>query len=220
MALNQLSVQNPASTQTTDGNVYTAAAGRQADQLISEIHGKWYTAGYRGATFITSTLIAGITVPVAAATLNSKFTLWNPAGSGKVVELISINIGVSGATTVASGLGLMIQRNLTATSGIPTSVTAQYTAPLGLSGTAAAGAYSQATLTNVAIPGVSASTPVPIPYYNIFEFGAVTNTSAASMEHFFDGRIILGPDSLIALCDTVGTELTIAATLTWAEWPL
>ena len=220
MAQNQLLVANPATTQSTDGTLTIGNAGRQNDALISEVHGKWYTAGYRGATFVTSTLIAGITVPVAAATLGSKFTLWNPAGSNKIVELISINVGLSAATTVVSGLGLMIQRNMSTTSGIPTSLTSQYTAPLGLSGTAAAGAYSAATHTNVAIPGVSAATPVPIPFYNILTFGAVTDPGAQAFDHFFDGRILLGPDSSVALCDTVGTELTIVATLTWAEWPL
>ena len=220
MALNQITVVNPASTQTTDGNTYTAAAGRQSDALVSEIHGKWYTAGYRGATFITSTLIAGITVPIAATTLAGKFTIWNPAGSGKICELISINMAQSSATTVVNGIGLMIQRNLTATSGIPTSLTAQYTAPLGLGGTAACGAYSAATCTNVAIPGVSAATAIPIPFYQLVGFGAVTNVSAEPLEHFFDGRLLLGPDSLVSLCTTVATETTLVVTATWAEWPL
>ena len=219
MALNQITVVNPASTQTTDGNTYTAAAGRQSDALISEIHGKWYTAGYRGATFITSTVIAGVTVPVAAATLASKFTIWNPAGSGKICELVSINFAQSAATTVVNGIGLMIQRNLTTTSGIPTSLTAQYALPLGLGGAAACGAYSAASHTNVAIPGVSGGA-VPIPFYNIIGFGAVTNPSAEALEHFFDGRIVLGPDSAVALCTTVATETTLVVSATWAEWPL
>jgi len=109
---------------------------------------------------------------------------------------------------------------MSTTSGIPTSLTAQYALPLGLGGSPAAGAYSAATHTNVAIPGVSAATAVPIPFYSMFDFGAITNTGAGSLEHSFDGRILLGPDSAVAMCDTVGTALTIAATLTWAEWPL
>ena len=216
----QGAVTNPTSVAVPDAQFPIIGVGRQTDLLTSELHGKWYTAGYRGATFITSSVIAGITVPIAAATLGGKFTIWNPAGSGKVCELISINFGCSSATTVVNGVGLMIQRGLTATSGIPTSNTAQYVAPLGLSGTPAVGAYSASTLTNVAIPGVSAATPVPIPFYNIANFGAVTNASAESLEHFFDGRILLGPDSLVSLCTTVATETTLVVTATWAEWPL
>jgi hypothetical protein len=217
---NQLLVANPATTQNPDGQLVTNYAGRQGDALVSEVHGKWYTAGYRGATFVTSTLIAGITVPIAAATLAGKFTIWNPAGSGRICELISLNIAQSSATTVVNGIGLMIQRNLTGTSGIPTSLTAQYALPLGIGGSPVCGAYSAATCTNVAIPGVSAATPVPIPFYQMFGFGAVTNPSAESLEHFFDGRLLLGPDSLVSLCTTVATETTLVVSATWAEWPL
>lgn len=216
----QGSVFNPATTQNPDGTFPIVGAGRQGELLASEIHGKWYAAGYRGATFTTSTLIAGITVPIAAATLAGKFTIWNPAGSGKICELISINFGCSNATTVVNGIGLMIQRGLTKTSGIPTSNTAQAVLPLGIGGSPAVGAYSASTLTNVAIPGVSAATPVPIAYYNIMNFGAVTNTNAGTLEHFFDGRILLAPDDLVSLCTTVATETTLVVSATWAEWPL
>ena len=141
MAQNQGQVLNPATTANPDNTFPVAGMGRQAEKLMSEIHGKWYTAGYRGATFVTSTLIAGITVPVAAATLSGKITIWNPAGSNKICELISINFGCSNATTVVTGLGLMIQRQLSKTSGIPTTLTAQYVAPLGIGGIPAVGAY-------------------------------------------------------------------------------
>ena len=220
MAQNQLSVINPVTTQTPDGQFPVQGGGRQNDALVSEIHGKWYTAGYRGATFTTSTLIAGVTVPVAAATLSGVFTIWNPAGSGKICELISMNFGTSAATTVVNGVGLMIQRNLTSTSGIPTSNTAQAVLPLGLGGNPVVGAYSASTLTNVAIPGVSAATAVPIAFYNMIDFGAVTNSSAIPLEHFFDGRILLGPDSLVSVCTSKATETTLVITATWAEWPL
>ena len=220
MAANQVIVLNPASTSSPDGSIIQASAGRQNETLVSEVHGKWYTAGYRGATFMTSTLIAGITIPVAAATLNSKFTIWNPAGSGKMCELISCQLGLSAATTVVTTIGLAIQKNLSGTSGPPTAPTTQYALPLGVGGQAAVGAYAQLTLTNVAIPGVSAATAVPIPFYPMFYFGAVTNVGANTFEHCFDGRIILQPDSLVAVCDSVGTALTAVIGMTWAEWPV
>ena len=220
MAQNQLLVANPVTTQSADGVLVTGNSGRQSDALVSEVHGKFYTASYRGATFTTSTLIAGVTIPVAAATLGGVFTVWNPAGSGKICELISCNIGTSSATTVVNGIGLMIQRNLTTTSGIPTSNTAQAVLPLGLGGSAAVGAYSASTCTNVAIPGVSAATAVPIAFYNMFDFGATSNANAGPIEYFFDGRLLLGPDSLVSVCTSKATETTAVITMTWAEWPL
>ena len=220
MAANQLLIGNPVTTSAPDASIIQAYAGRQNETLASEIHGKYYTAGSRGATFITCTLIAGITIPVAAVTLNSKFSLWNPSGSGKIVELISCQMGLSAATTVVTTVGLMIQKNLTGTAGPPTSPTTQMAMPLGVGGQSAVNACSQLTCTNVAIPGVSAATAVQIPFYPMFYFGAVTNVGANVFDHQFDGRIVLAPDSLVAVCDSVGTALTAVIAMTWAEWPV
>jgi hypothetical protein len=41
-------VQDPTSTSQPDGNTPACKAGRQGEQLASEIHGKLYTANYRG----------------------------------------------------------------------------------------------------------------------------------------------------------------------------
>ena len=221
MAQNQIqtvsaggALQSPAA-----GSYAIQAGGRSAEGLVTELHGKYYAAGMAGQVFMSSTVIAGVVLPVAAATLSSKFTLWNPAGSGKVVELIAISMGLDSATTVVNSVGLMIQRSLSATSGVPTTLTSAYAAPLGIGGQAAAGAYTQATLTNVAIPGVSAATPVPIPFYPFGSFGATTDTAYQDMTHNFDGKILLGPDSLVAVCTTVTTTTASFVAIMWAEYP-
>lgn len=200
--------------------VIKSRATKDGAQVVQEMHGKYYEATLRGRVFTASSVIAGLVVPVAAATLNSKFTLWNPAGSGVNVELISFTTGLDTATQVVNGHGLMIQRNLTGTSGIPTSTTALVALPLGPTGTAKANAYSQATLTNVAIPGVTASTAVPIPIYPMFSSGATTAAGIYDATHYFDGRLILGPDSLVAAITTVAAAAQNFLSITWAEYPV
>lgn len=203
-----------------DGLIIRARGAKTGEQVVSELHGKYYEANLRGQLFTASTVIAGVVVPVAAATLNSKFTLWNPAGSGVNIELINFTTGLDTATQVVNGWGMMVQRNLTATSGIPTSVTALVALSLGPTGTAKANAYSQATLTNVAIPGVTAATAVPIPLYPMFSSGATTAAGIANCAHDFDGRLILGPDSLVAACTTVAAAAQNFCSIMWAEWPI
>ena len=90
---------------------------------------------------------------------------------------------------------------------------------LAQGGTAVGTAYSQATLTNVAIPGVTVATAVPIPFYNMFSFGAVTAVGIYPASHEFDGRIILGPDSLVAACTTVAAATAAFCGIVWAEYP-
>ena len=216
MALNQILV---GSQQNTDGQISTARALKDGAAAVAAIHGKFYEPGVRGQVFMAGTVILGVAIPVAAATLNSKFTLWNPAGSSKNVELISITFGQNTVTTVANTHGLMIQRNLTGTSGIPTSLTAINIHPLGIGGVSVCAAASQATLTNVAIPGVSGGA-VPIPYYPIWSITGITALTWGEMTHNFDGKIILGPDSLCAAVTSASASTAQSVNLVWAEWPI
>lgn len=217
MAANQILVGLQSNSDSS--NPVTARGTKEGAQLVTELHGKYAEAAMRGQVFIAYTLIAGVALPTAAATLNSKFTIWNPAGSGKNVELINFTMGIDSATDVVNGIGMLIQRSLTATSGIPTSATALVASPLGLGGTAKANAYSQATLTNVAIPGVTAATAVPIPFYPLFSMGATTAPVIASCAHDFDGKVWLAPDDLGAFCCTVAPATAAFCAVMWAEYP-
>ncbi len=208
-------VQNVADSTTTKARGF-----KEGGAIIGGLHGKYFEAGMRGQTFITSTVIAGVVIPVAAATLNSKFTLWNPASSGVNVELISCTIGNDSATVVVNCHGLLIQRNLTAGAGIPTTTTATANIRLGVGGVAKASGYSQATLTNVAIPGVTAATAVPIAFYPMFSTGATTWTGATDTTHLFDGKIVLESDSLVAACTTVAATTASFISIMWAEYPI
>ncbi len=217
MALNQgiVGVQNNSDSATP----ITVRYGRNGDQLVSQLHGKYAETSFRGQLFMAYTVIAGVALPVAAATLNSKFTLHNPAGSGKNIELVSFTMGIDSATTVVNGVGLAIQRALSTTAGVPTTTTALVGSRLGLAGTASAAAYSQATLTNVAIPGVTAATAIPIPFYNMFSFGATTAAGIYDATHNFDGKVWLEPDSLVAACTTVAPATAAFCSIIWAEYP-
>lgn len=216
-----MQVQIIPGTQNASDSAWSNLRGTQdGAAVVQQMHGKYYEAALRGNLFMAYTAIAGVALPVAAATLNSKFTLHNPASSGKNIELISFSMGIDSATTVVNGIGMAIQRNLGTTSGIPTSTTSLVSSRLGVSGTAQGVAYSQATLTNVAIPGVTAATAVPIPLYPLFSFGAVTAPVIEECTHNFDGRVILEPDSLGAFCTTVAPATAAFCAVIWAEYPV
>jgi hypothetical protein len=199
-----------------------AALDRQSGLLVSETHGKYFAASRAGRLFISTTIIAGKAIPLAAGTLAATgLTIHNPSGSGVICEPVAYTLGLDSATIIVNTIGLLIQRNLTGTSGIPTSTTAAYTAPLGISGNAACSVYTVATLTNVAVPGVTAATAVPIPLYPMFTFAATAAAWAGELTHCFDGKLLLGPDSLASSCTTVtGGQTAAFAAIIWAEWPI
>lgn len=206
-------------TQNVKDGVITRARGtKDGAQAIQAMHGPYYEAALRGNTFHASTVIAGKVVVVAAATLGGVFTIHNPAGSNKNIELISFAFGLDSATIVVNTVGLLIQRNLTGTSGVPTSLTTGSVHRLGLAGNTPAGIfYSVATLTNVAIPGAVGSA-VPIPFYPMITFPATADTNVGDYRHEFKGKIILEPDSLVSVCTSQASMTISPMAMDWAEW--
>jgi len=203
----------------SDGDTVKARGGRNGDQIVSGLHGDYYESSRRGQVFFASTVIAGVVVPVAAATLASTFTVWNPAGSGVNVELISIFLMADNATTVAGVHSLLVQRNLASSGGIPTSVgTLCPSLPAGLGGSSAITVEAVATLTNAQIPGVATA-----PYIGVWPlggYGAVTSTGMADLTHNFNGKLILAPDSLVALCQMRANTVASFCQVCWAEYPV
>lgn len=200
-----------------DSVVVKARGTRDGAQAIQAMHGQFYEAAIRGRMFHASTVIAGKVVLVAAATLAGVFTVHNPASSKRNLELVSFTWGPTSATDVVNTIGLLIQRNLTGTAGPPTSTTAGSVTPLGLPGQSSASFYSVATLTNVAIPGAVGSA-VPIPFYPMMYNGATTDTSADELTHWFKGKVILEPDSLVSVCTNITTATIATMSMDWAEW--
>jgi len=169
------------------------------------------------------TLIAGVALPVMAATLTSKFTLWNPAGSGVVAEPIVFGMGITSVTTVVNGIGFAVLYNVSQLStGLPTGPifaagAAQTNAAVGNGGvsvsgkaTPKCGLYTTLVLTNAAVFG-----PVVMVMGG---FGAVTDGSLAPNPYFFNGSVVLPPDSLLTFVTNIAAETAETYSLQWAEW--
>jgi hypothetical protein len=148
---------------------------------------------------------------VTAATLVSKFTLYNPAGSGKIVELVEFTCGIDSATEVVNGLALGIQANVTLSGGVPTSLTAAANIGACLLGSGAAPnakAYQAATLTNAAV----------LPVYPLgLNFDATAAGRSGNFNYEFDGKFLLQPDTLVTFCSTVAAITAAPVGLVWAE---
>ena len=210
-------VLTPGSQNNSGTAPFNARGSKEGGLVTQTLHGQYYEAALNGNVFHCSTVIAGKVVLVAAATLAGVFTVHNPLGSGKNVELISFTWGPTSATTVVNTIGLLIQRNLTTTAGVPTSTTAGTVHRLGVTGTPSAAFYSVATLTNVAIPGAAGSA-VPIPFYPMMSNAATTDTAGHEMTHEFKGKILLEPDSLVSVCTNITTATVATMGMVFAEW--
>lgn len=215
--LNQGQVGTVPTSNNAAGSYPVTLAGPSGQAINSQLHGRHYFATRSGNIFFGSTLAAGVVIPFNAATLSAKFTLHNPANSGKNVELIDLNVLQVPGSALITGLGMGFQTNLTSGSGVPTSTTES--AGLTMSGkvgtgTPSAKLYTAATLTNVAIANLA---PILWLYNNV----ATTVITQGPTNYNFEGKIILPPDSLCTLVNSItGTQSAAAISISWGEYPV
>ena len=192
-------------TSLADGGNFPALQGKAGEIIAAELHGKWFTAAYRGRVYISAPLIAGITIPVNTTTA-ATFTIYNPVASSTNLELISLDIGWPAAATsvVATILG-------TVSNQTPTAVTAN-TNPIlpGLLG----GSFSPQAKIYTAATVVASTSHIPLLQ--------VTSTADAMVaSHYeFDGKIILPPGWIMTLTSTPVQTGVAMPGLCWAEWPI
>ena len=200
------------------GTTIPTAQGPAGELLAAEIHGKFYHPTRAGNVFYLATAAAGTVVPVQATNLVSTFTLWNPLGSGKNIELIRYSYGVLNATTVVSDISMYVQPGVGQTVAAPGTLTL-------LAIRSAAGAGATPTIASVCT-GYSAATLVNVVGTNLFRgptmtsFGAVTSTADAPINYDFDGTFIMPPGTLITMAGTAAQTQAGSQCLTWSEWPV
>jgi hypothetical protein len=207
-------VQNPAMLNTPDGQAGQDNLGKQNEQLVAEIHGAQFTAALRGNLFKAN--VTAVTVPVVASGLVSVFSLYNPANSGKVLELIDFDWGELSATTVIDVLGLYWQ-------GAPVSGQATFTTP-GVFGTnvfgGSPGRGQPSGIFYSAVTHLTGTTPVRI------EILAAQNTTSGVMNgvpcHYeFKGKTVLFPGDLVSVAGSTAAlhASTTDLSMSWSEWP-
>ena len=203
-------VNPPSNTSNSDATNVPILQGKQGEQVVTELSGRYYTQSYRGNVF--GGFVTGVTVPQIANNLVSVCSLFNPASSNRNLVLIGADVGTVLATTVVDTIGLYFQKISGATT-IPTSQTAGTTT----NGLLGAGITAQGLF-------LSAATHVGTPTIAAIGgfFGAVTTTAAAPIRRSFDGEVILPPNTIVsfAMSTAASTASGIALGLQWMEVPL
>ncbi len=202
-------VVNPYTTNQPDNSYNPLAQGRNSELLVSEVHGKYFNAAARGALY--SFNVTAVTIPVVASGLVSVCSLYNPVGSGRLLELVDLDIGLVLATTVVDTYGLYVS-----------------TAVLTAKGTFTTAGTPQAGLLNSNLRGVgvpySAFTHsgTPTRWMIIGTMGAVTTTSNQLMHYNFDGKAVITPGSVVSVASATAASNASGSdiNITWVETPI
>ena len=134
----------------------------------------------------------------------------NPAGSGKVLELISFDYGIVATTLVINAVNLVAELNAAA----PTLTTAG----TPVNGYIGAGNATAAAKFYTALTHTTGVTPTRV--CTLTTFGATTSANSDAPIHYdFDGKILVAPGSIISVATstTANTASAAALGLSWAE---
>lgn len=211
MAQNQVLIVPPTASNQV-GSTPFAVGGKQAEQLVSELHGKFYSAGYNNKMF--RALATGFTNAAIAATVASKFAFVNPQGSGVNAEVVSTNIALVVEIAAVADVAWYWQNIVTNVPTSPTAITA-ITSPIGGAGIPQCVAYS-------ALTAASGTTPVLLDLLASFQWVTAQATSTfGTIEKLHDGRLIVPPGIGLFLAGAVaGPASGMAAQIDWIEWPV
>lgn len=199
-----------------DGALTDFRVGKGGEQLVTELHGKYYEQTARGNVF-WACMTAGVIFPAPGATAANPMTLANPAGSGRNVVLVSFDmvLTVTPGTPLLGIYGLYANTNVVAAAVTGTAIT-----PIpGLVGS---------NFMPVAKPLSTSTVPVAptlmIPFATKMT-GATTVAGASqvpSLHLDFDGRVVLTPGSAITPQQTVAdtSNATVICAVCWEEVPI
>lgn len=188
-----------------DGATQPIRQGRSAEQIVQELHGRYYEQTFRGNVFVAANTAAQATTTAAAVATG--LILSNPLGSGKYLALIDVTVGVGAVVAAAFEVGLFANVNVGAAAVTHTTPITPRCALLG------------SAVVPVGLVDSAATLPAaPIHIRTLLASGWVTAT-AQSQEVAKDeiaGAIVLLPNTAVSVQSVVGTQ-SIIASVTWEE---
>lgn len=195
----------------SDGVNGVLRQGRQGDQIISELHGRYYEGTFRKTRFggAMQAVLATATIAGLSTSITGVSVLANPTGSGVNLVLEKVGIGIIIAPAAALVYGIATGQSNTALSGTLTSL-APKSKNVGSGVQPIGQLYASAAITLPVAPTVD-------QVLGALDTGAIT-TSPAGAGGVFDleGSIILAPGGF-ALLWTNAVLAASAHIMSW-EW--
>lgn len=194
-----------------DGDTSDGRAARTGEQVISDLHARFYEQAKRGNLFMGHTAVTGV-APGTAIGTTAAFALYNPAGSG--VDLVVIN----GQMSYLSGtLGIGFISWVAHTNPAQAALTG--TAIPVVNGKVSGGAGQGKPLTTATVP--ASGTPFRL-FANLPPMLATTVLTPWRFVDEVNGAIVIPPGCGVSLQATAaaGTSPLVLFGVTWEEVPI
>lgn len=186
-------------------NLLTVRMGKQGEQLISELHGRYYEQTYRGNTYgingaLTTTSAAG----------NATFTgllVGNPIGSGVNVAVQKAYVSQGAALTAGTMIGVMYGPS---------------TAPITASLTTIVNRNPLGPISKcVATAGQTITAPTSFIVFGGSGSGAITVPLAMpAVGYDFEGSLLIPPGYFFASYTSLASTTALIFAFQWEEIPV
>lgn len=212
----------PSSVSIADGSYPVPLLGQQAEQVVTDLHGKYYYQNKRSNLYYASNAGAGATYSIFSNASYTGLALWN-LSTTKYMSIVRVILGLNGAATTAEGAfgyAWLPAAGYAIGTAAPLSAVTEITATRGAGicgapgqGSSVAKAYSAATLTTAMTWGRGA------PFSS--STGAITTEIAVGgLVDEVDGTMIIPPGCFWTLTTAIATGGTFQGTVVWEEVPL
>jgi hypothetical protein len=195
--------------------ILSGRAGQLGDNIVSELHGRYYETTYRSNSFLLSvSTAAAVTAFAGGAAGTPMLAIFNPAGSGRNAVLNKVSIGNVVAASGAGTVSFALWFGTTATITQATTVTPWNMGTQLQSGSVVTG-FRNVALTS----GSVASNAIALASY----YWATAAGAALVTNGVFDleGAVIIPPGSYCALGGSAAlTSATWIGSMQWEEVPV
>lgn len=221
MPLTQVQVNAPSAASYGDGSTPPQLGGRQGEAIVSQLHGNYYTQASRGNVFYASNAGAGAAFTIYSNTGYVGLALLNPAGSGKNLSIMKVNVGLNAqASTAMSTWAYVWQTGAGTGLGTPISAITEITATRGSAICAVGGrGASVAVAASAMTVGSAFAWSGRHAAFNATN-AAITVGLATACTEDLDGTMIVPPNTVWALSQSILSGWTACATVFWEEVPL
>ena len=202
MALNQGTIGQ---INGSDGSTpITARLGQQGDQIVSELHGRYYEDTVRGNRYgITG---SATTTTAAGAAIFTGLTVNNPTGSGYNLAIDKVFVNQVAAVTAGTAIGVMYGPNVVA--GALTTIVNRTAGGKASIANASVGLTFTAAMTSFIVFAGSGSGAITVPL--------IIPVAMAD----FEGGLIIPPGYSLASYTSVASTTALIFTFNWSEIPI
>ena len=208
----------------------TARGGQQGDQIVSELHGRFYEQNYRGRIYSDgiATVVAIVAATYNIATLGATVTpiagLYNPTTSGVNAVLLHCTLNTIRTALQNTGTGPFFWATSSGNTAVSTGNTPLNRKTLVKTGSACKGLSNVAPTgltNNLVVIGASQLSGGSSSLAAFLETQAGMATQHTASRELFDGEWIIPPGGVIALlAGSAGVAVSATSMLVWEEVPV